>query len=41
MANRPTVVEKHNFSGSRLQIKKQSSEAALTLLMKILDPAER
>ena len=30
------VVEKHNFRGTRFQIKKQSAEAALALLLKIL-----
>ncbi len=36
-ADRPAVVEKRNFSGTRLQIKKQSVEAALELLMELLD----
>jgi nicotinamide-nucleotide amidase len=31
------LVEKHNFKGTRLQIKKQSSEAALSLLKKVID----
>ena len=33
----PAVVEEHNFDGTRLQIKKQSAEAALALLMQTLD----
>jgi nicotinamide-nucleotide amidase len=32
----PVAVEKHNFKGTRLQIKKQSAEAALALLLKVL-----
>jgi nicotinamide-nucleotide amidase len=31
-----TVVERHQFSGTRLQIKKQSADAALALLVKTL-----
>ena len=36
-AGSPSVVGKHNFSGARLQIKKQSAEAALALLLETLD----
>jgi nicotinamide-nucleotide amidase len=32
-----TLVEKHNFAGTRMQIKKQSAEAALALLTQALE----
>ena len=32
------IIEKHNFSGTRFQIKKQSADAALALLVKAVKP---
>jgi nicotinamide-nucleotide amidase len=37
MADGSAVVEKHRFSGTRLQIKRQSASAALALLVEMLD----
>jgi nicotinamide-nucleotide amidase len=37
VAKGPVAAEKHRFSGTRLQIKKQSADAALALLIEILD----
>lgn len=33
----PVIVEKHEFKGNRLQIKKQSADAALSLLIRTLN----